>query len=149
MPKVTQVVSSQMGIQAQAFLFFFFNLFYLKANYFTTLKWFLPYTDMNQPWVYTCSPSWSPLPRHSPSHPSGPSECTSPEHPVSCIEPGLEICFTYDNIHISMLSCQIIPPSPLPPSPKEQSKNVLFYAIKIERTVHRKSIVYLLLHTIH
>ena len=38
----------------------------------------------------------------SPSHPSGSSQYTSPEHPVSCIEPGLAICFTYDNLHVSM-----------------------------------------------
>ena len=37
---------------------------------------------MNQPWVYMCSPSRSPLPHLSPSHSSGPSQCTSPEHPV-------------------------------------------------------------------
>ena len=30
------------------------------------------------------------------------SQCTSPEHPVSCNEPGLQVCFTYDNIHVSM-----------------------------------------------
>ena len=56
---------------------------------------------MNQPWVYMCSPSCTPPPP-SPSHPSGSSQCTSPKHPVSCIEPGLVICFTYDNIHVSM-----------------------------------------------
>ena len=49
-----------------------------------------------------------------PIAPSGSSQCTSPEHPVSCIEPGLAIYFTYDNIHISMLFSQIIPPSPSP-----------------------------------
>ena len=27
-----------------------------------------------------CSPSWSPFPLPSPSHPSGSSQCTSPEH---------------------------------------------------------------------
>ena len=35
---------------------------------------------MNQPWIYMCSPSWSPFPLPSPSHPSGYSQCTSPEH---------------------------------------------------------------------
>ena len=37
----------------------------------------------------------NPLPCPSPSHPTGSSQCTSPEHPVSCIEPGLETCFTW------------------------------------------------------
>ena len=62
---------------------------------------------MNPPLVYTCSPSWIPLTSPSPYHPSGSSQCTSPEHPVSCIEPGLEICFTYDIIHVSMPFSQI------------------------------------------
>ena len=33
---------------------------------------------------------------------------------VSCIQPGLAICFTLDNIHVSMLFSQIIPPSSSP-----------------------------------
>ena len=44
---------------------------------------------MNPPQVYMCSPSWTHLPPPSPYHPSGSSQCTSPKHPVSCIEPGL------------------------------------------------------------
>ena len=35
---------------------------------------------MNQPWIYMCSPSRFPLPPPSPCHPSGSSQCTSPEH---------------------------------------------------------------------
>ena len=42
---------------------------------------------MNLPQVYTCSPSWSPLPPPSPYHPFGSSQCTSLKHPVSCIKP--------------------------------------------------------------
>ena len=61
----------------------------------TELSGFLPYIDMNQPWVYMCSSSWTPLPPPSPSYPSGSSQCTSPEDLVSCIEPGLVICFTF------------------------------------------------------
>ena len=72
--------------------------------------------------VYMCSPSWTLLPPPSPYHPSGSSQCTSPEHPVSCIEPGLAIHFIYDIIHVSMPSFQIIPPSP---SPTESKR--LFY----------------------
>ena len=42
----------------------------------------------------------------------GSSQCTSPKHPVSCIEPRLAIRFLYDIIHFSMPFSQIIPPSP-------------------------------------
>ena len=41
---------------------------------------------------------------------------------VSCIQPGLGICFTSDNIHVSMLFSQIIPPSP---SPRVQKTKVI------------------------
>ena len=44
----------------------------------------------------------SPRQHPSPSHPSGSSQCTSPKHLVSCVEPGVAIHFTYDNIHVSM-----------------------------------------------
>ena len=82
----------------------------------------LPYINMNLPRVYMCSPSCTPLPPPSPYHPSGSSQCTSPKHPVSCIEPGLVIRFTYDIIHVSMPFSQIIPPLP---SPTESKR--LFY----------------------
>ena len=61
---------------------------------------------------YTCVPlAWTPLPPPSPSHPSGLSQCTGFECPVSCVKLGLAIYFTYGNIHVSMLFSQIIPPS--------------------------------------
>ena len=66
-------------------------LFYLEANYFTILWWFLPCIDMSQPWVYMYPPCWTSLPAPSPSHPSGLSQGTGPERPVSCIKPGLVI----------------------------------------------------------
>ena len=94
-------------------LFFFFQ-FYLFIYLLHSIVLVLPYIDMNPPWVYVCSPSWSPFPPPSPPHPSGSSQCTSPEYPVSCIEPGLAIRFTYDNIHVSMPFSHIIPPSPSP-----------------------------------
>ena len=48
------------------------------------------------------------LPPPSPYHPSGSSQCTSPQLPVSCIEPGLAIHFLYDIIHVLMPFSQII-----------------------------------------
>ena len=46
-----------------------------------------PYINMHLPWVYTCSPSWTPPPTslHIPSF--WVIQCTSPKLPISCIEP--------------------------------------------------------------
>jgi len=92
----------------------YFKILCLKKNFFLlyNILLVLLYINMNLPQVYMCSPSWNPLPISSPSHHSGSSQCTSPEHPVSCIKPGLAIRFTYDNIYVSMPFSQIIPPLP-------------------------------------
>ena len=74
------------------------------------------------PEVHMCSPSWTFLPPPSIPHPSELSQCTSFECPVSCIKLGLVICFTYGNIHVSMLFSQIISPWPSP----TESKSVLY-----------------------
>jgi len=77
------------------------------------------------------------LPSHPiPSHPSGSFQCTSPEHPVSCIEPGLAIYFTYDNIQVSMLFTQIIPPSPFP----TKSKSLFFTCVSFAVSHIRSSL---------
>ena len=78
----------------------------------------LPYIDMNPPQVYMSSQSWNPLPTPSPYHLCGSSLCTSPKHPVSCIEHRLAIRFLHDSIHVSMPFSQIIPPSPSPTESK-------------------------------
>ena len=60
---------------------YFFHLFLLVGGQsFSISSWVLPSIDLNQPWIYMCSPSWPPLPPPSPSHPSGSSQYTSPEH---------------------------------------------------------------------
>ena len=59
------------GYFCNIFIFSQFYLFILLYN----IVLVLPYTDMNLPWVYLCSPSWTPLPPPSPSHPSGSSQC--------------------------------------------------------------------------
>ena len=71
-------------------------------------------------------PFLNPPPTSLLYHPSGSSQCTSPKHPVSFIEPGLTIHFLYDIIHVSMSFFQIIPPSP---SPRVQ-KTVLYICVE-------------------
>ena len=70
-------------------------------------------------------PSSLPIPPPSPSYPSGLSQCISFECPVSCIELGLVIYFTYGNIRVSVLFSQTIPPSP---SPRVQ-KSLLYICV--------------------
>ena len=82
---------------------------------------------MNLPQVYTCSPSWTPLPPPSLYHPSESSQCASSKHPVSCIEPGLVIHFVYDIIHVSVPFSQIIPPSPSP----TESKRLFYTSVSL------------------
>ena len=98
------------------FLFvFLLLLFNYKFTYFnwrliTILCWFCHTST----WIcHGCTrvPHPEPPPTSLPYQASGSSQCTSPEHPVSCIEPGLVIHWTYDNIHVSMPFSQIIPPS--------------------------------------
>ena len=103
-------------------LLFFFSVFCFFFNFIFKLYnivLVLPNIKMNPPQVYMCSPSWTllppPSPYHpSPYHPSGSSQCTSPKHPVSCIEPGLATHFIHDIIHVSMPLSQIFPPFPSP-----------------------------------
>ena len=92
-----------------SFSFFFYFIFKLYK-----IVLVLPNIKMNPPQVYMCSPSWTLLPPPSPVHPSGSSQCTSPKHPVSCIEPGLATHFIHDILHVSMPFSQIFPPSPSP-----------------------------------
>ena len=93
-------------------IYFFYFLFYFILLYNTLLV--LPYIDMNLPRVYMSSQSWTPLPPPTPYHLSGSSPCTSPKHPISCIELRLAIRFLYNSIHVSTPFSQSIPPSPSP-----------------------------------
>ena len=81
----------------------------------------LPYINMHPPRVYTCSPSWTLLPRPSPYHPSGSSQFTSSKHPVSCSN--LDWQFISYTI-LYMFQCYS-PKSFPPPSPTESKR--LFY----------------------
>ena len=112
------------------FLFLIFNFIFLLYN----IVLVLPYINMHLPWVYMCSPSRTALPPPSPYHPSGPSQCTSPKLPVSCIEPGLAIHFLNDIIHVLMPFSQIIPCS-LSQSPKDCSIHLCLFCCLAYRVI--------------
>ena len=98
---------------------FYFNFIFLTLQYCIG---FAIYQHESATGIHVF-PILNPPP--SPYHPSGLSQCTSPKHPVSCIEPGLETHFIYDIIHVSVPFFQIIPSSP---SPTESKR--LFYMIQ-------------------
>ena len=120
-----------------------FIIIIIICRYFISFIYFLlyhivlvlPYINMHPPRVHMCSPSWTPLPPPSPYHPSGSSQCTSPELPVSCIKPGLTIHFLYDIMHVLMPFSQIIPPLRLPQSPKECSIHLCLFCCLAYRVV--------------
>ena len=97
-------------IHSGLYLLIFFKLIYFNWR-LITLQYCSGFCH-TLTWIshgYTCVPHPETPPTSSPSHSSGSG--TSPEHPVSCIKPGLVIYFTDDNIHVSMQLSQIIPPS--------------------------------------
>ena len=74
-------------------LFIFFSFFKINFFYFTILYWFCHTLT----WIHhecTCVPNPNP-PSHIPPHPIPLGLPSAPEHPVSCIKPGLAICFTW------------------------------------------------------
>ena len=86
----------------------FFKNFILFLN-FTNCISFAKYQNESATGIHVF-PILNPPP--SAYHPSGSSQCTSPKHPVSCIEPRLATCFVHDIIHVSMPFSQIFPLSP-------------------------------------
>ena len=127
-PSVT-LFSLQPSQRGEVRTHFYFFQFYLFIFLLYNIVLVLPYIDMNPPRVYTSSQSWIPLPilNPTPYHLSGLSPCTSPKHPVSCIEPRLAICFLHDSIHVSMPFSQIIPPSPSP----SESKSLFYTSVSL------------------
>ena len=105
---------------------FFFNLNFILFFKLYNIVLVLPNIKMNPPQAYLCSPSWTLLPPPSPYPPSGSSQCTSPKHPVLCIEPGLATRLIHDIIHVSMLFSQISPPSPSPTESIRLIENFIF-----------------------
>ena len=103
----------------------FLNFYLIFKLYIIVLV--LPNIEMNPPQVYPRSPPGTHHPPPSLYHHSGLSQCTSPKQPVSCIELGLAICFTYDNIHVSMPFSQIIPTLPSP----TESKRLFYTSVSL------------------
>ena len=93
------LIGSSVKLLCRVQLFLTPSFFFFK---FYNIVLVLPNIEINLPQVYMCSPSWTLLPLPCPYPPSGSSQCTSPKHPGSCIEPGLATRFIHDILHVSM-----------------------------------------------
>ena len=107
----------------------------MEANYFTILYWFCHTST----WIcHRCTrvpnPELPP-PISLPYHPSGSSQCTSPEHPVLCIEPGLAF-FSYMILYMFQYhSPKSSQPLPLPQSPKDCSIHLCLFCCVAYRVI--------------
>ena len=91
---------------------------------------------MNQPWIYMCSPSPFPPPTSISTRSLWVFPVCKVQALVSCIQPGLVICFTLHIIHVLMLFSRNIPPSPS----TTESKSVLYICVSF-------SVLHIGLHT--
>ena len=90
--------------------------FFLILFYFKTLQYCISFAKYRNESA-TGIPTFlilNPPPSSHPYPPTGSSQCTSPKHPVSWIEPGLATRFIHDILHVSVPFSQIFPPSPSP-----------------------------------
>ena len=111
----------------QVYLFWWCCLLFFNFNWRLITLQYCSVFCHTLAWISHGYTSWTAIPPPFPAHPSGSSQCTIPEHPVSCIKPWLAICFTSDYIHVSMLFSQIIPPSPCP----TESKRLFFTSVSL------------------
>ena len=95
----------------------------LEANYFTILWWFLPYIDMNQPWVYMCLPVLKPLPTPHPIL----LGCPSAPALSALFRLELVIYFKYGNIQVQCYSLKSSHPHLFPQSPKDCSVHLCLF----------------------
>ena len=127
------------------FLFFIFIFFIGIVNLFIIDHGFFPFVFISWrlitlqycsgfchtlTWIshgFTCIPHPDPPPSSLPI----PSLWVFPVHqpwePISCIQPGLVMCFILDSIHVSMLFSRNIPPSPSP----TESKSLFYTSVSL------------------
>ena len=99
------------------FCFFLYKFIYFNWRLLYSIVLVLPYINMNPPQVYTCSPSWTPLPTPSP----GSSQCISLMHRT----------WTGDSFHIWYYTCfnAILPNHPTLVLSHRVQKTVLYICV--------------------
>ena len=111
------------------------NIFWIPLTLSIFFLLVLPYINMNPPWVYTCSQSWTPLPPPSHTIPLGhPSAPTS-----SILYPASNLDWRFVSYMILyMFQChspKSSHPLPLPQSPKDCSTHLCLFCCLAYRVI--------------
>ena len=112
--------------------FIFFPLYFFGGLLIYNIVLVLSYIDMNLPWVYMCSPSWTSLPSPSPSHPSSAPAPSTLYHALNLD------WWSVSHVIIYMFQCHSPKPShphPLPQSPKDYSIHLCLFCCLAYRVI--------------
>ena len=135
-------------MSAMSFFYSFFLFIYLFTLLYSIVL-VLPYIDKNPPWMYMCSPSWTPLPRHliPLGHPSAPAPST--------LYHASELDWWFVSHMIIYMfqwhSPKLSHPRPLPQSPKDSSIHLCLFCCLTYRvivTIFSKFHIYALVYCI-
>jgi len=114
---------------------FYFYLNFIYLFYFTILYWFCHTLTWICHGCACVSPSWTPVPPPSPSHPSGSSQCTSP----STLYHASNLDWRFiSHMIIYMFQCHSPISShsrPLPQSPKDCSIHLCLFCCLAYRVI--------------
>ena len=111
----SKLLSISTQCQFIAFYSFFFPFIFIRCRLINLL--YCSGFCHTLTWIshgFTCVPHPIPPPTSLPTPSLWVFPVHQPQALVSCIQPGLVICFTLDNIHVLMLFSQNIPPLPYP-----------------------------------
>ena len=114
--------------------FNFFQYIYLFILLYNIVL-VLPYIDMNPPWVYMCSPFWTPF--HLPPHPIPLGNPSAPERSTLYHASNLD-CWFVSHVIIYMFQCHSpisSHPCPLPQSPKHCSIHLCLFGCLAYRVI--------------
>ena len=114
--------------------FLFFKI-YFNWRLITILWWFLPYIDINQPWVDMCSPSWPSL--LPPSHPIPQGHPSAPALSTLSHASNLD-WWSFSHMVIYMFQCYSLKSSHLhllPQSPKDCSLHLGLFCCLAYRVI--------------
>ena len=118
-----------------SYFFSFARIYFIYFFFLYNIVLVLPYINMNLPWVYTCSPSWTLLP--PPSHPIPLGHPSAPAPSILNHASNLDWWFVSHMI-LYMFQChspKSSHPRPLPQNSKDCSIHLCLFCCPVYRVI--------------